>query len=212
MPASPPTCRARRRSRTSCASAPSGPPSKGCWSLGATRIRASRAPACAERPGIQQLLQAAADGKIDIILAESLDRLSRDKEDIAHIYKRMLPGVRIVTLSESEVNELHMGLKGTMGALALKDQRTRLGVACAAGSRPASPVGETGMDTTSSRESPATASRSEVSAGSIPSRPRASNASSTTTPGASHRGRSRAAEGRLMRRRELLRMPVRFPP
>ena len=41
------------------------------------------------RPGIQKLLQVAAAGKFDIILAESLDRVSRDQEDIAHIYNRM---------------------------------------------------------------------------------------------------------------------------
>jgi site-specific DNA recombinase len=41
------------------------------------------------RPGIQKLLQDAAAERLDIILTESLDRLSRDQEDIAHIYKRM---------------------------------------------------------------------------------------------------------------------------
>ena len=83
------------------------------------------------RPGIRKLLQDAATGKFDIILAESLDRLSRDQEDIAHVYERMrFTGVRIVTLSEGEVNELHIGLKGTMGALALKDlaDKTRRGL------------------------------------------------------------------------------------
>ena len=83
------------------------------------------------RPGIQKLLQDAAAGKFDIILTESLDRVSSDQEDIAHIYKRMrFRGVRIVTLSESEVNELHIGLKGTMGALYLKDlaDKTRRGL------------------------------------------------------------------------------------
>jgi site-specific DNA recombinase len=83
------------------------------------------------RPGIQQLLQDAAAGKFDIILAESLDRLSRDQEDMAHIYKRMcFAGVRIVTLSEGEVNELHIGFKSTLGALFLKDlaDKTRRGL------------------------------------------------------------------------------------
>jgi site-specific DNA recombinase len=83
------------------------------------------------RPGVQKLLQDAAAGKFTIILAEALDRLSRDQEDIAHIYKRMrFLGVKIVTLSEGEVNELHIGLKGTMGALYLKDlaQKTHRGL------------------------------------------------------------------------------------
>jgi site-specific DNA recombinase len=83
------------------------------------------------RSGIQTLLQDAQAGKFDVILAEAIDRLSRDQEDIAHIYKRArFAGVRIVTLSEGEVNELHIGLKGTMGALFLKDlaDKTRRGL------------------------------------------------------------------------------------
>lgn len=61
-------------------------------------------------------------GKFDIVLAEALDRLSRDQEDIAGLFKRLrFAGVRIVTLSEGEISELHVGLKGTMNALFLKD-------------------------------------------------------------------------------------------
>lgn len=41
------------------------------------------------RPGIQSLLTAAMNGEFDILLAEALDRLSRDQEDIAGIFKRM---------------------------------------------------------------------------------------------------------------------------
>ncbi|WP_417832558.1 recombinase family protein [Terasakiella sp.] len=83
------------------------------------------------RPGIQMLLQDAQSGKFDIILSEAIDRLSRDQEDIAGIYKRMkFAGVSVVTLAEGEVNELHIGLKGTMGALFLKDlaDKTRRGL------------------------------------------------------------------------------------
>ena len=48
--------------------------------------------------------------------------LSRDQEDIAGLFKRMaFGGVRIVTLSEGDVTHLHVGLKGTMNALFLKD-------------------------------------------------------------------------------------------
>jgi len=74
------------------------------------------------RPGIQSLLSAAMNGEFDIVLAEALDRLSRDQEDIAGIYKRMeFAGVKIITLSEGEISTLHIGLKGTMNALFLKD-------------------------------------------------------------------------------------------
>ncbi|MFN3262175.1 MAG: recombinase family protein [Pikeienuella sp.] len=83
------------------------------------------------RPGVQELISDALKGRFDVILAESLDRLSRDQEDIAGLYKRMrFSGVSIVTLSEGEVSELHIGLKGTMGALFLKDlaDKTRRGL------------------------------------------------------------------------------------
>ena len=74
------------------------------------------------RPGIQELIQDATRGPFEILLAEAMDRLSRDQEDIAGLFKRMqFGGVRIVTLSEGDVTHLHVGLKGTMNALFLKD-------------------------------------------------------------------------------------------
>ena len=83
------------------------------------------------RPGLQALMAAARAGEVDLVLAEALDRLSRDQEDIAGIFKRLTHGgVRLVTLSEGEISELHIGLKGTMNALYLKDlaQKTRRGL------------------------------------------------------------------------------------
>ena len=91
------------------------------------------------RPGLNALLERA--GEFDVVVAESLDRLSRDQEDIAGLYKRLrFAGVRIVTLSEGEVSELHIGLKGTMGALFLKDlgDKTRRGQVGRASHRDAS--------------------------------------------------------------------------
>ena len=83
------------------------------------------------RPGIQALMADAQAHRFDIVLAESLDRISRDQEDIAGVYKRFtFAGVRMVTLSEGDISELHIGLKGTMGALYLKDlaDKTRRGL------------------------------------------------------------------------------------
>ena len=82
------------------------------------------------RPAMLDLLEAARSGDFEILLAEALDRISRDQEDIAAIYKRLIhAGVRLVTLAEGEINELHVGLKGTMNALYIKDlaQKTRRG-------------------------------------------------------------------------------------
>ena len=74
------------------------------------------------RPGMLALMDAAKQGEFDVVIAEALDRISRDQEDIAAIYKRLSHAeIKIVTLSEGEINELHVGLKGTMNALFLKD-------------------------------------------------------------------------------------------
>nr|WP_182591098.1 recombinase family protein [Agrobacterium sp. RC10-4-1] len=74
------------------------------------------------RPGIQALLGDAQAGQLDVVLAEALDRISRDQADVATFFKHLkFAGVPIVTLSEGEISELHVGLKGTMNALFLKD-------------------------------------------------------------------------------------------
>ena len=74
------------------------------------------------RPGIQSLIGDALRGRFDVVLAEAMDRLSRDQEDIAGLFKRFVfANVKMVTLSEGDVTHLHVGLKGTMNALFLKD-------------------------------------------------------------------------------------------
>jgi site-specific DNA recombinase len=74
------------------------------------------------RVGIQALMSDAQHGRFDVVLAEALDRISRDQEDVAGVFKRLrFAGVTIMTLAEGDICELHVGLKGTMNALFLKD-------------------------------------------------------------------------------------------
>ena len=83
------------------------------------------------RPGVQALMRGALRWQFDVVLAESLDRFSRDQEDTAGLFKRLtFVGVRVITVSEGEINHLHVGLKGTMNALFLKDlaDKTRRGL------------------------------------------------------------------------------------
>src|ERR1700752_4131017 len=83
------------------------------------------------RPGYQALLEGAREAAFDVVLAEALDRLSRDQEDVAALFKRLrFAGIRLLTLAEGEINELRVGLKGTMNALFLKDlaDKTRRGL------------------------------------------------------------------------------------
>ena len=85
----------------------------------------------ANRPGAQALLRGAAAGAFDVVLAEALDRLSRDQEEIAGIFKRLsYAGIALETLAEGLVTELHVGLKGTMNQLFLADlsRKTRRGL------------------------------------------------------------------------------------
>ncbi|WP_374292947.1 recombinase family protein [Paenirhodobacter enshiensis] len=75
-----------------------------------------------QRPGIQRLLQDGREHRFDLVLSEALDRLSRNQADIATIYQNLsFAGVGILTLADGQVNEMHIGLKGTMNALFLKD-------------------------------------------------------------------------------------------
>lgn len=83
------------------------------------------------RPQYQTMLEAARSGTFNVVIAEALDRLSSDQEDIAGLYKQLtFADVKVITLAEGEINELHVGLKGTMNALFLKDlaHKTRRGL------------------------------------------------------------------------------------
>jgi len=87
--------------------------------------------ASASRPRFQQLITDARAGHFEVILAEALDRLSRDLEHIANFHKQTsFAGVQVVTIAEGDISELHIGLKGTMSALFLRDlaQKTHRGL------------------------------------------------------------------------------------
>ena len=79
------------------------------------------------RPQLQKLLEHLTEGTVDIILAESLDRLSRDIEDIAHIYKLChFHQVKIRTVLEGNIQEINIGFNGVMSSLFLKQLRERI--------------------------------------------------------------------------------------
>jgi site-specific DNA recombinase len=101
------------------------------WKLASTYTDHAISGTSRLRPGYQKLLEDTRAGAFNIVVAEALDRLSRDQEDVAALYKHLsFSGVRLVTLAEGVINELHVGLKGTMNALYIKDlaQKTRRGL------------------------------------------------------------------------------------
>ncbi len=74
------------------------------------------------RPAYQALLEGARKGQFDVVIAEALDRLSRDQEDIAALYKRLkFAGISLITIADGVIGELAVGLKGTMNALYITD-------------------------------------------------------------------------------------------
>jgi site-specific DNA recombinase len=81
-----------------------------------------------DRPGLNALLARASD--FDVVLAEALDRISRDQEDVAAIWKRVeFADCELVTVSEGAIGELQIGFTGTMSAVFLKNlgDKTRRG-------------------------------------------------------------------------------------
>jgi DNA invertase Pin-like site-specific DNA recombinase len=83
------------------------------------------------RSGLQASLDAVQSGRADVLFAESLDRISRDQEHTARVYKLVKYwGGRIVTLQEGEITPLHVGLVGTFSQMYLDNLafKTRRGL------------------------------------------------------------------------------------
>lgn len=74
------------------------------------------------RPELMQLLTDAKAHKFDVVIVESLDRLSRDQADI-HALNRQLVfhRVEIRTPGEGVATSIHVGLRGIVGEMFLKD-------------------------------------------------------------------------------------------
>lgn len=101
------------------------------WNEGEVYTDAAISGATLLRPEYQRMLEDARAGRFDVIVAEGLDRISRDQEHIAAFYKQTsFCGIPVITRAEGEISELHIGLKGTMAALFLKDlaQKTHRGL------------------------------------------------------------------------------------
>jgi site-specific DNA recombinase len=75
-----------------------------------------------DRDGLLDLRTAAKTGAFDVVIVESLDRLSRDQEDLAGLFKRLKHyGVALLTVNEGVTTDIHVGIRGIMGAMYLKD-------------------------------------------------------------------------------------------
>ncbi len=83
------------------------------------------------RDGLMALMQAVPNDQFDVVVVEALDRLSRDQEDLAGIYKRLkFQGVELHAVHDGQADTVQIGIRGLVGQLYLEDlkHKTRRGM------------------------------------------------------------------------------------
>ena len=79
------------------------------------------------RAGVGRLLEAAAAGEFDLMIAETMSRVGRDEEDRAAIRKRLtFHGVTIMTPVDGVVTRLTDGIKAVMDGHYLEDLKVMI--------------------------------------------------------------------------------------
>ncbi len=74
------------------------------------------------RDGLMRMMDAARDGAFDVILVEALDRLARDQEDLAGVWKRLnFLGIELRAVHDGKADQIQIGIRGLVGALYLQD-------------------------------------------------------------------------------------------
>lgn len=78
------------------------------------------------RDGVLALLADARSGRFDVVIVESLDRISRDQEDLAGVFKRLSHyRVKIEAVHDGVADAVQVGLRGLIGSIFLKDLREK---------------------------------------------------------------------------------------
>jgi len=79
-----------------------------------------------DRPGLMRMLRDVANGHIDVVVCEALDRIARDGEDISWLGKKLsYHRVRLFTNSEREIDEVKLAVAGLIGSMFLSNLRTK---------------------------------------------------------------------------------------
>jgi site-specific DNA recombinase len=79
------------------------------------------------RDGIMQLMADARSGDFDVVIVEALDRISRDQEDLAGIFKRLsFGGIEIVAVHEGVADAMQIGIRGLLGSMFLADLKHKV--------------------------------------------------------------------------------------
>jgi site-specific DNA recombinase len=79
------------------------------------------------RDGLIEMMARARAGDFDVVVVEALDRISRDQEDLAGIYKRLsFLGIEIVGVHDGKADQIQVGIRGLVGALYLEDLKHKV--------------------------------------------------------------------------------------
>ena len=83
------------------------------WSVRAATAAIVRASRLSQTVSAFRKMSPHGISRLEVVLAESLDRFSRDQEDTAGLFKRLtFAGVNIVTPVEGDITHLQSGSKG----------------------------------------------------------------------------------------------------
>ena len=89
--------------------------------------RAATSASLIGRDGVMQLMADARNGAFDVVIVEALDRISRDQEDLAGIFKRLsFSNVEIVAVHEGVADAMQIGIRGLLGSIFLTDLKHKV--------------------------------------------------------------------------------------
>lgn len=89
--------------------------------------RAKTGASMLERDGLLRLLADAKAGQFDVVVVEALDRISRDQEDMAAVYKRLrFLGIEIIAVHDGKADIVQIGIRSLIGAVYLEDLKHKV--------------------------------------------------------------------------------------
>ncbi|MGU9962108.1 MAG: recombinase family protein [Candidatus Puniceispirillales bacterium WSBS_2018_MAG_OTU23] len=79
------------------------------------------------RPGVKEMMDFVKSGEVSVVVSESMDRLSRDMEDMARIHKLTeYQKIPIITVLEGIITKINIGMNGTMNSMFLDQMSERV--------------------------------------------------------------------------------------
>jgi Resolvase, N terminal domain len=107
------------------------------------------------RDGLMRMMDAARDGAFAVILVEALDRLSRDQEDLAGLWKRLnFLGIELRAVHDGKADQIQIAYADLSAPFISRTSPIKSGVACQALSATGGMLAGALMDTGQCRANP----------------------------------------------------------